>query len=178
MLDLSCSKGWFVLQALRRHGFERALGIDVHAPDLEATEAVRQHLLPDAPALARLQLQPWRLADVVERIEDLGGPFEVVLCINLYHYLALGSRRLPEVTGSHESIFEQLSRVCGGTLIFSNCVTLDQLPKHMADRARELGLAESYTAERIRAAAAKWFDIQDHGRLGKRPLWTMVRRHP
>ena len=44
LLDLSASKGWFVLEAAGRASCERALGIDVHAPDLDAARAVAAHL--------------------------------------------------------------------------------------------------------------------------------------
>lgn len=170
LLDLSASLGWFVLDA-RRRGVERVVGIDVHDPDLAAARAVRDHL-----GLVDVRLEHLRLHELAGRIDDFGGPFDTVLCINLYHYLVLGSRRLSERYDGHAEVFELFARVTRGAVLFSNCTTLDRLPGHLRERAVELGLAADYTPEHIRAAAAPWFRIEEHGRLGKRPLWRLVRR--
>jgi len=170
LLDLSASLGWFVLDAARR-GYDRVLGIDVHEPDLAAARAVRDHL-----GLRAVQLEKLRLHEVAERIDALGGPFDTVLCVNLYHYLVLGSRRLPERYDGHDQVMEYLARVTRGAVVFSNCTDLDQLPRHMRALAVERGLDGDYTEDAIRAAAARWFRVEEHGRLGKRPLWRLVRR--
>ena len=53
---------------------------------------------------------------------------------------------------------------------------IDQLPGHMQVMAREQGRAESFTGRKIWEAASEFFDVTDHGRLGKRPLWRLTPR--
>lgn len=170
LLDLSASLGYFVLDA-RRRGVERVLGIDVHEPDLAVARAVRDHL-----GLGDVRLEALRLHEVAADVDAHGGPFDTVLCVNLYHYLVVGSRRLPEHYDGHAEVMELLARVTGGAVIFSNCTELEQLPRHMRALAVEQGLDGDYTGAAIRAAAAPWFEVEEHGRLGKRPLWRLVRR--
>lgn len=171
LLDLSVSMGWFALTARRRRGFERVLGIDVHEPDLAAARAVRDHL-----GLSDVRFERLRLHELAADVDAFGGPFDVVLCINLYHYLVIGSRRLSERYASHAEAFEHLAAVTRGALVFSNCTTLQRLPGHLRALAVEAGVAADYTPEAIRAAAAPWFELEDLGRLGTRPLWRLVRR--
>lgn len=173
LVDLSASKGWFVLHAAGVLGAERALGIDVHAPDVAVAEAVREHL-----GTVGARFEALRLHELAQRIDAFGGPFQVLLVVNLYHYLYFGSARASERYESHEQIFRMLRAVCaeGGVVVFSGCVELEQLPGHIRALAREQGRARGYDARAIRAAAQPFFTVEEHGRLGRRPLWRLVAR--
>lgn len=171
LLDLSSSKGWFVLHAAAALGARRALGIDVHPPDLAAAEAARAHLGLEGARFERL-----RLHELAARADTFGGPFDVVLVVNLYHYLYFGSARASERYGSHEEIFAHLRALAAGTVVFSGCVELDELPRHVRAMAEAQGRARGYGAAAIRAAAEQGFAVEEHGRLGKRPLWKLVAR--
>ncbi len=171
LVDLSASKGWFCLHAAQRLEAERVLGIDLHEPDLAACREVRDHL-----GLEGMRFEDLRLHEVHSRLDEFGGPFDVSLVINLYHYLYFGSRRAEDHYGSHEEIFEMLRGITGRALILSNCTEVDHLPRHMQVLAREQGRASDYTSQRIWDAAEQCFDISDHGRLGKRPLWRLTPR--
>jgi len=171
LVDLSASKGWFCLHAAQRLGATRVLGIDLHEPDLAACREVRDHL-----GLSGVDFRDMRLHQVRGSLEELGGPFDVSLVINLYHYLYFGSRRAEDHYVSHGEIFEHLRAITGRALILSNCTEMAQLPRHMQAMAREQGRAESYTGKQIWEAAAEFFHITDHGRLGKRPLWRLTPR--
>ena len=164
LLDLSCCKGFFVLEAAQRPSCERALGIDVHEPDLAVCEALRSGLRLERARFARL-----RLHELAERIEEHGGPFQTVLLINTYPYLYFGSDREPAAYPDHERLFELLRRVTGERLIFSNRVALERCPRHVQRRARELGLAEGYSEERLLAAAERHFEVERRGKLGRIP---------
>ncbi len=169
LVDLSASKGWFCLHAAQRLRADRVVGIDLHEPDLAASRAVRDHL-----GLEGVRFEELRLHELHADLERFGGPFDVSLVINLYHYLFFGSRRAEDHYGSHEEIFRLLRGLTGQALILSNCTEVDHLPRHMQVIAREQGRADEYTSQKIWDAAEQFFDVVDHGRLGKRPLWRLT----
>ncbi len=171
LVDLSSSLGYFVLQAALRESCPRVLGIDLHEPDLRVSEVVRDQL-----GLASVRLERLRLHELSARIEAFGGPFQTALVLNVYHYLYFGSTRSPEHYESHAEIFESLRSVCSGTLVFSNCVELGQLPENVRRRAREQGRDAGYDERSVRTAAERWFTIEEHGKLGRRPLWRLTAR--
>lgn len=171
LVDLSACKGWFCLHAAQRLGLERVVGIELHADDLAASRAARDHL-----GLERVRLEDLRLHELASRVDAFGGPFDVSLVVNLYHYLFFGSRRSDEHYGTHDEIFRLLRTVTRGTLVLSNCTEVGQMPRHMQAMAHEQGRAAEYTTGAIRAAAERWFDVEEHGTLGKRPLWRLVAR--
>ena len=163
-LDIGCSKGFFVLQAAHR-GAE-ALGIDIHAEDLAACEAAREHL-----KLQRARFQHKTL----EVLAAEGERFQFVHLVNTYHYLYFGSDRNPAIASDHEVIFEHLAAVTSGTLLFSNCESFARCPAWIRENASAEQRAD-YTPESLRRAASKWFEIEEHKRLGKRPLWLGHRK--
>lgn len=169
LLDLSSNKGYFCLHAKARLGCERVVGVDVSEQDVLVSQAARACL---GQLEVRLeQLSPSELAN---SIDEYGGPFQTALLINVYHYLFFGSRSDPRHFESHTAIFKALRTVCADTLVFSNCTQLEQLPKHLQAMAHEQGRAAEYTEEHIRAAAEPFFEIEAHGKLGKRPLWKLI----
>lgn len=165
LLDLSSSKGYFVLRAAREPGCGRALGIEVHAPDLAASRAVRQHLGVERARFERLYVD-----ELPERLDELGGPFRCVLLLNTYPYLFLGSRREPRSTPDHDRLFGILRAVTAEWLILESRLDLERLPPHLRRRAEELGLAREFRQEAILAAASAHFAVEDHGRIGRVPL--------
>ena len=171
LVDLSASKGWFVLHAAGPLACPRALGIDVHAPDVAVCDAVRDHLGLSSARFALL-----RLHELAGRLDAFGGPFQLALVVNLYHYLYFGSARSCERYGSHEEIFGALRAITSGVVVFGGCVELDQLPRHIRAMAVEQGRERGYDARSIRAAAERFFAVEEHGRLGRRPLWKLVAR--
>lgn len=172
LVDLSSNKGYFCLHAAQRLHCSRVLGIDVSERDVLVSIAAREHLRQTNVHLE--QRTPSELATSIERF---GGPFQTALLINVYHYLFFGSRSDPRHFDSHAEIFRALRTVCDGTLVFSNCTSLEQLPKHLRAIAESQGRAEQYTQERILEAAACFFDVEQHGRLGRRPLWRLIARN-
>ena len=170
LLDLSSSKGFFVLEAAARETCTRAHGIDVHAPDLEASRAVARHLGLDATFEQRT------LSELADGIDELGGPFQTVLLVNTYPYLFLGSDRSDDHVPDHRALFERLAKVTAQRLVFSNRVDFDALPRHIQARARKLKLDDRYDADRIRAAAQEFFQLEERKPLGKIPLWVLHAR--
>lgn len=171
LLDLSSSKGFFVLEAARVEGCERALGIDVHAPDLEAARAVAAHV-----GRPRARFEELRLHELAERIDEFGGPFQTVLLVNTYPYLYYGSRRDARAYLDHERLFELMARVTAERLVFSNRVDFERLPGHVRELARAQRAEAGYDEASIRAAAERHFTIEARGRLGRIPLWSLRRR--
>lgn len=173
LLDLSSSKGYFVLEAAARPGCERALGIDVHERDVEAARAVAAHL-----GLAKARFELLGLRELAARIDDFGGPFRTVLLLNTYPYLYFGSDRGPAVASDHDELFRLLARVTGERLLFSNRVDFDVLQRHMQARARAAGLEGGYDRRSIRAAAERHFEVEVQRPLRFRwfqrlPLWVL-----
>ena len=163
-LDIGCSKGFFVLEAARRGA--DALGIDIHEEDLSACEAVRDHL----------ELKSARFEEkTLDELAAEGASFDLVHLVNTYHYLYFGSDRAPACAKDHAALFEHLAAVTSGTLIFSNCETMERCPAQVKESARPEDAAR-YTPEAIRGAASEFFELEDHGRLGKRPIWVGRRK--
>jgi len=171
LVDLSSNKGYFCLHAAQRLGCSRVLGIDVSQHDVLASQAAREHL-----GQTDVRLEQNTPNEFAAAIESYGGPFQTALLINVYHYLFFGSRMDPRHFDSHAEIFRALRTVCDGTLIFSNCTSLKQLPKHLQAIAQTQGRAGEYTQEQILVAAAPFFDVEPHGQLGRRPLWRLTAR--
>lgn len=167
LLDLSCSKGYFVFEAAARPGCGRALGIDIDDGDLTACRAVKE-VLGSSARFAKLQLH-----ELVDSIDSFGGPFQTVLLINCYQYLYFGSSRSPACYRSHDAIFALLRRVCCGRVVFSNRTELSQLQRYCRAEAARLAREGDYNGDAILAAAARHFNTEEYGRLGGLPVWTL-----
>lgn len=163
-LDVGCSKGFFVLQAARRGA--DALGVDIHEEDLAACTAVRDHL---GFSSARFEHK------TLDQLASEGEAFDLVHVVNTYHYLYFGSDRAPACATDHAALFEHMAAITSGVLVFSNPETFERCPAQVQEHARPEA-ADTYTPEAIRDAAGEWFDIEDHGIIGKRPLWVGRRR--
>jgi hypothetical protein len=168
LADLSCCKGYFVVTAAQEPQCQRALGIDIHPPDLDACRAVQAHL-----GLDRAEFVQARLHELAENIEQFGGAFQTVLLINTYQYLYFGSPRSADCYLSHDEIFSRLRRICAGRLIFNNRTEFDRVQSYCRQVGREHGLEREYRTERILQAASKYFRVTQHGRVGRYPLWAL-----
>ena len=171
LLDVASCKGWFVLDAVARSGARRALGIDVHAPDLAASRAARAHL-----GLERARFEQLHLHELARRIGEFGGPFQTVLAVNVYPYLYFGSARDAHGYRDHRALFGLLREVCAERLVFSNRTSLARCPHNVRERARALGDLDSYEEPAIRAAAEEHFHVEPRGKLGRIPLWLLTAR--
>lgn len=169
LVDLASCKGWFVLQAARA-GCPRAVGLDVHRPDLEASRAAAAHLRLDA------EFREQRLDELVREIDGGAAPFEVALLVNAYQYFYFGSDRDERAALDHRALFERMRRVCHGRLIFSNRIDLERLPDNVRERAARLGAEDGYDARAVRAAAEEYFRVEEHPPLGRIPLWVLHAR--
>lgn len=170
LLDVGCSRGFFVLQAARE-GAARALGIDVDEGDLAAARAVAHALDLDAA-----RFEGWWLDETRARIDALGGPFQTTLCLNVYPYLFLGSGRSERHLADHDALFELLRELTGERLLFSARLSLSDCPRNVRERAARLGLEAAYDEAAIRAAAERRFEVNEAGRLGRIPLWVLDTR--
>lgn len=168
LLDLSSCKGFFVLDAAQRPSCKRALGIDIHAPDLDASRAVAEHL-----GVSGARFEELTLSGLAESIDEFGGPFQTTLLVNTYPYLYFGSDRSDEHVPDHDELFRRMASVTSERLIFSNRIEFGVLPRHIQRRATELGLAGSYDGEAIRAAAERHFEVEEQRPLGRIPLWLL-----
>jgi hypothetical protein len=168
LLDLSSCKGFFVMEAAQHPKCQRAMGIDIHEPDLRASRKVAEHL-----ELKNARFEELTVPKLARGIEYFGGAFETVLLINTYPYLFLGSDRSEAHVPDHRKLFEYMSMVTADRLIFSNRVELDALPRHIQKRAKELKLDSAYNPESIRAAAEEYFEVKEERALGRIPLWVL-----
>ena len=153
-----------------RSGATRVLGIDVADQDLAASRAALDTLGHQAVLLRRAHLH--------ELVATDPPPFDLALLVNTYQYLFFGSRREPHGYRSHTAIWDHLAALVrpGGVLVFSNRVTLARCPNNVKERAEELGIGHLYHEDAIRAAAERHFTIEERGKLGRIPLWRLVRR--
>lgn len=168
-VDLSASKGYFVIKASRA-GIPRVTGMDVDSSILEPAVEVISYL-----GLEGVDLFAGALEEFADHLQTNSlEPYEAAILINTYQYLYFGSRA-SSVVRTHEQIFQQLRRICAGTLIFSNCVEVEQLPRGMRQRsAADRPRLDAYNGDAIREAADPYFVIEEFGYLRKRPLWRLT----
>ncbi len=167
LIDVGCAQGFFVLHAALRPERPRALGIDI----------IRKY--PDAGrrTAACLGLDNARFEcalphEIAARLDDFGGPFQVVLLVNTYHYLFGGSDLHPFGYRDHGEVFRYLAALCAERLVF--CSPLDH--KSVPDYVRRRFSPDTYNREAILAAAREFFAIEHAGRLDRRPLLIMRRK--
>ena len=167
LLDLSSSKGYFVLAAAQQAGCRRALGIDVFEHDITISRTLASHL-----QIQSAQFEVLKLHELAATIGKFGGPFDAALLVNTYQYLFFGSDRAADCYESHERIFELIRQTCSGRLIFNNRTELKDCQNREAV-ARAGARAQEYTAEKILAAAEKFFRPVVQDVLGRYPLWVL-----
>ena len=168
LLDLSCSKGFFVLDAASRECCGRTLGVDIDQRELEVCRSVSGFLGCRESRFENLQLH-----ELADSIDDFGGPFQTVLLVNSYQYLYFGSSRSPDCYRDHETIFGLIRRVCSGRVLFSNRTELGQLQRNCQAEAMKIGHQGDYTEAKSLDAAAQHFRVIPHGRIGKWPFWML-----
>lgn len=167
LLDLSSSKGYFVLDAARRPECSRALGIDVFKHDISVSRTLADHLqIPNA------RFEALKLHELAATIGSYGGRFDAALLVNTYQYLFFGSDRSEDCYESHERIFELIRQTCGGLLIFNNRTEVKDCQNRDAV-ARAGERAKEYTSEKILAAAEKFFKPVVQDVLGRYPFWVL-----
>jgi hypothetical protein len=167
LLDVSSSKGFFVFDAAQQASCTRALGIDIHDYDIVFCNMLKNFTPSQRANFARLTLR-----ELAERIDDFGGPFQTILLINSYQYFYFGSDISSTCYHNHDEIFSDLRRVCNGRVIFNNRVNLEdcQNSKQVHEAPHK---AEHYSRIEIFTTASKYFNLTEHGRIGKYPLWAM-----
>jgi hypothetical protein len=168
LLDLSCSKGYFVHDAVQSYRCERSMGIDVMEKELAACTSVKKYLGDE-----KTNFKKMRLHEIAPRIDQFGGPVDVALVINCYQYLYFGSEYFTESYMSHDKIFSDLRDVCNGRVIFSNRMEFERLQNYPAKKALGPTMTEIYDEETAYAAASKYFKVNRLRKLGRNPLWTM-----
>ena len=168
LLDLSCSKGFFVLDAAGRECCSRTLGVDIDQRELAVCRSVSGFL-----GYRESRFEKLRLHELADSIDDFGGPFQTVLLVNSYQYLYFGSSRSPDCYRDHETIFGLIRRVCSGRVLFSNRTELRQLQRSCQAEAMKIGHHGDYTEAKILDAAAQHFRVIPHGRIGKWPFWML-----
>jgi len=171
-LDVGCCRGYFVLDAARRPACRIAVGIDVHEPFVSISDRVSHHLGLENTAFHHCDLRA-----ISDNPESFGGPFQVVVMLNTYHYAYWGSERYPSAFGDHREILRRLSRICADRLVFSARLEVDRLPSFVREQATASGRAGDYTTTRFLDAAAEFFDVQVAVSGRGDPLLLMLKRY-
>ena len=169
LLDLSCSKGFFVFHAAAQETCERALGIDLSDECLDICRLLRARFSKKS----RVDFARLTLPELAARIGEFGGPFQTVLLLNTYQYLFFGSSVAPPVGQDHREIFRVLRAVCSGRLLFHNRLSLADLQSDPQERAASAGTGALYRPDAIREAAAEFFRVTTLGNWLGRPVWLL-----
>jgi hypothetical protein len=164
LLDLSCSKGFFVLAAAQQPQCDRALGIDIFEHDVTVSRTLAEYL-----QLPKARFEKLRLHELSGSIGDFGGPFSTVLLVNTYQYLFFGSDRAADCYLDHDHIFHLIRQVCSGRLIFNNRTELKDCQNQEAV-ARAGERAKEYETAKLIAAAGLYFKLVTKEVLGRYPL--------
>ena len=172
LLDLSCCRGYFILDAAKNKNCQRTLGIDIDSDNIDICLALKKYFsfIDNPPEFKLLTL-----ASLAEKIQDFGGAYQTVLLINTYQYLFFGSALCPGYL-DHEKIFSYLSKVCSHRLIFSNRTEL-KFCQNKAQVSQAGNIAEQYNTAAIRAAAQIYFNITIESKIGRYPLWLLEKRY-
>ncbi|MBI3865852.1 MAG: hypothetical protein HY290_28595 [Planctomycetia bacterium] len=169
LLDLSCSKGYFVFHAASHPLCERALGIDLSDECLDVCGRLKSHFAN----ARRVDFVRLTLPELSQRIDEFGGPFQTALLLNTYQYLFFGSTVAPAVGQDHREIFRLLRTVCSGRIIFHNRLQLADLQSDPQSRASQAGTGALYHPQAIRAAAEEFFRVTELRRWLGRPVWLL-----
>jgi SAM-dependent methyltransferase len=170
LLDIGCSKGYFVFHAQEQGTCERALGIDITDKEIKFCNEVKTYLQADK---SRFELL--RLDELGGRVNEFGGPFQTVLVVNLYQYLFFGSDQFSGCYLNHDMIFKYLSDVCSERVIFNNRIDLaDCQNQTWVQQAGEKG--QLYTEKNVLAAASNYFSVKPQGVYGRYPLWVLDKK--
>lgn len=167
ILEIGCSKGFFIFSGSNNPHFTRGLGIDVDAYNIETCNWVKEKINNRTTQFKNISLE-----ELVENIDHFGGPFQTILIINTYQYLYFGSDPYPKCYLDHDTIFKQLRKICSGRIIFNNridladCQNIDRIEK-----APPLSVS-NYSKEKALEIAAKYFVVKEHGSIGRYPLLT------
>jgi len=172
LLDLSCSKGFFVFHAAMQSGCERALGVDLDDSCLNACRLLNSRFAHQS----RVNFARATLTELAERIDDFGGPFQVALLVNTYQYLIFGSGVAPPTSRDHGEIFRLLRQVCSGRLVFHNRLQFSDLQSEPQFRASHFVRHCRYDPETIHDAASEYFEVQRLDPWSRRPVWLLDAR--
>lgn len=172
LLDLSCSKGFFVFHAAAQPGCTRALGVDLDDTCLNACRLLNERYSRQS----QVAFVRTTIPELAERIDEFGGPFRVALLVNTYQYLVFGSSVAPPVSRDHREIFRLLRQLCSGRLIFHNRLELADLQSEPQFRASHLVRHVRYDRETIFAAASEFFEVRRLDPWSRRPVWLLDAR--
>jgi hypothetical protein len=168
MVDIGCSKGYFVFSASNLPACTRNLGIDVHQEDIDVCLYVKKRVHNKQVSFAKMQLH-----ELANSIEQFGGKFQTVLLLNIYQYLYFGSVGHPECYLDHDSIFANLKKICSQRVIFNNRIDFSDCQQQVKLRQLPALHGENYTTEKILSTAQKYFTIKEYGAFGKYPLLAL-----
>lgn len=172
LLDIGSCKGWFVLRAAQRADCERAVGIDIYDPWINLSSLAASWL-----ELGNATFHLAFLQKVFDEPGKFGAPFRNVLAINAYHYLYWGSGMYPGHFSGHTEILAGLHRICDDRIIFANPLEVRDAPRETQRyAANEPERAALYTTSRFLGAAASFFHVERHGKIGKRELMVLRRK--
>lgn len=166
--EIGCSKGFFIFSATAEPSCTRGVGIDVNHYDIEVCHWVKTALNDQRASFAKMQLY-----ELASRIDEFGGPLQTLLILNTYQYLYFGSDSFPECYLNHDDIFQRLRKICAGRIIFNNRISLEDCQNVQRIAESSEVCRQNYSEEKAFAAAAKYFDVKKHGKIGKYPLVTM-----
>jgi len=171
LVDLSCSKGYFVFHARCQMGMERVLGIDIDRPTLEKCQLLNAHFgLRENTTFAES-----RLRELSHKAQADQADFDVGLLVNTYQYLRLGSSLEPAAGNSHRELFYMLSQVCRGRLIFHNRLEFTDLQDSVQQEASVEGSKDYHPGE-ILTAASEFFQVRKVGGSALRPILLLDNR--
>jgi len=171
-VDVGCCRGFFVLDVARRPSCRVAVGIDVHEPFVSISNQVSRYLEMGNAAFHHADLRA-----ISDHPQSFGGPFQVVVMLNTYHYAYWGSERYPNAFHDHREILRRLSRICADRLIFSARLEVDRLPSFVREQAMTNSRANDYNTTRFLDTAAEFFDVQVAASGRGDPLLLMFKRH-
>jgi hypothetical protein len=168
LVDIGCSKGFFVFEGGNHPHCTRSLGIDVNPYDIEICHWVNQTIKND-----RVDFKLLKLHELADNIDQFGGAFQTVLVINIYQYLYFGSDTFPDNYLDHDTIFKNLRKICSERIIFNNRINLKDCQNTQRIENVDKKWVENYSEKNVMEAASRYFTLKKYGSIGKYPLWLL-----
>jgi hypothetical protein len=172
LMDIGCCRGWFVVDAAKRPGCDRALGIDVVEGFIDAANDAKRLL-----GLENAQFHYAFLDDVAGDPRKYGTPYQTIVLLNTYHYMYWGSGYSDKHWPDHDYLLRTLAGICTDRIIFMSPLEIEECPSDIARRARQHPeWAPDFTTAKFLEVAGRYFDVTHEGYLGIRPLYLMKKK--
>jgi hypothetical protein len=168
ILDISASRGFYVINASLMDSVKTAVGIDIDEKSIRECNAIKMFVGADKASFSVSTLEDFHRDSLNSHTQ-----YDVVIFTGSYHYFYWGSGQSSHAYMSHDKILKMLSDITRDRVIFSGRMEVSDLAEHPQSIAIHHPEKALYTTDEFMRCASKYFKISHHGFLGKSPLFLL-----